>query len=85
MLEYFIVVIWLHISCNLDYIHAYVRKIYMVIVNRNLNMIKSCNEMVNVNCVTTSLTLTLSEQLLCNWRTGLMRTIMPHVQLNKIP
>jgi hypothetical protein len=79
MSEYFIVVIWLHISCNLDYIHAYVRKIYMVIGNHNLIMIKSCNEVVNFNYVATGLTLTLSEQLLCNWRTGLMRTIMPHV------
>jgi hypothetical protein len=48
-------------------------------------MIKSCNEVVNFNCVATSVALALNEQLLCNWRMGLMRTIMSHVRLGKSP
>jgi hypothetical protein len=45
---------------------VYLRKVYMVIVNRSLTMITSCSEMVNFNCVATSVALALSEQLLCN-------------------
>jgi hypothetical protein len=41
--------------------------------------------MVNFNYVATCVTLALSEQLLCNWCTTLMCTIMPHVQLRKGP
>jgi hypothetical protein len=48
-------------------------------------MIKSCNEVVNFNYVATSVALALNEQLLCNWRMALMRTIMPHVRLGKSP
>ncbi len=44
----------------------YVCKIYTVIVNCNLTMITSCNEMVNLNCVAINVALALSEQLLCN-------------------
>jgi hypothetical protein len=64
---------------------VYVHKIYTVIVNHNLTMITSYNEVVNFNCVTTSVVLTLSEQLLCNWHMMLMHTIMPHVWLGKVP
>jgi len=48
-------------------------------------MITSCNEVVDFNCVTTNVTLTLSEQLLCNWHIALMRAIMPRVRLGKGP
>ncbi len=63
----------------------YVRKKYTVIVNCNLTMIASCNEVVDFNCVTTGVTLTLSEQLLCNYHMALMCAIMPCVQLDKGP
>jgi hypothetical protein len=55
MLEYFIVVLQLHISCNLDIIRVFVHKVYTMIVNRSLTMITSCSEVVNLNCVATSL------------------------------
>jgi hypothetical protein len=48
-------------------------------------MITSCNKMVNFNYVATGVALMLSEQLLCNWHTALMHTIMPHVELGKGP
>ncbi len=51
----------------------------------SLTMITSCSELVNFNCVTTGVVLVLSEQLLCNSRVALMRTIMPHVRLGQGP
>jgi hypothetical protein len=51
----------------------------------SLNMITSCKEVVNLNYVATCVALTLSKQLLCNWRTTLMHTIMPRVWLGKGP
>jgi hypothetical protein len=39
----------------------YVRKIYMVIINHSLTMITTCDEVVNLNYVTTSVDLALSE------------------------
>jgi hypothetical protein len=47
-------------------------------------MITSYNEVVNFNCVTIGVVLTLSEQLLCNWHMMLMHTIMPRVWLGKV-
>jgi hypothetical protein len=69
----------------LDFIHAYARKEYMMIVNHSLTMITSCNKVVNLNYVVINITLALSEQLFCNWHMALMRMIMPHVQLGKGP
>jgi len=46
-------------------------------------MITSCNEVVNFNYVAISVTLTLSEQLFCNWCMMLMHMIMPCVWLGK--
>ncbi len=63
----------------------YIRKIYMVIVNRSLTMITSCNKVVNLNYVATGVALTRNEQLLCNWRMALMHMIMPRVRLGKGP
>jgi len=51
----------------------------MVIVNYSLTMITSYNKVVNLNFVTIGVALVLKEQLLCNWPTVLMHTIMPHV------
>jgi hypothetical protein len=48
-------------------------------------MIISCNETVNLNCVAIGVTLTLSEQLFCNWHMILMHTSMPRVRLGKGP
>jgi hypothetical protein len=84
MSKYFIVVILLHISCNLDFIWAYVCKVYTVIINHSLTMITSCNKMVNFNYVATGVALMLSEQLLCNWHMT-MRTTIRHVHLSKSP
>jgi len=69
----------------LDFIWAYVRKVYTVIINHNLTMITNYNEMVNLNNVATGVVLSVSEQLLCNWHTTLMRVIMPRVWLCKGP
>ncbi len=68
MLKDFIVLILLHISCNLDSAWTNVCKIYTVIVNCSLTMITSCSKVVNLNCVVTSVecVLVLSEQLFCN-------------------
>jgi hypothetical protein len=48
-------------------------------------MIISCDEVVNLNYVVINVALTLSEQLLCNRRMALMRTIMPLARLGKVP
>ncbi len=48
-------------------------------------MITNYNEMVNLNNVATGVVLSVSEQLLCNWHTTLMRVIMPRVWLCKGP
>jgi hypothetical protein len=72
-------------SCNLNSIWVYVRKIYTMIINRSLTMIISCNKLVNFNYVAIGVALALSEQLLCNWCITLMHIIMPHVWLGKGP
>jgi hypothetical protein len=64
---------------------GYVCKKYTVIGNHNFTMITSCNEMVNLNRVVTSVLLTLNDQLLCIWHMVLMHTIMSHVWLSKGP
>jgi hypothetical protein len=57
----------------------------VVIVNRSLTMITSCNKEVNFNYVATGVALALNEQLLCNWHMALMHTIMPRVRSNEGP
>jgi hypothetical protein len=57
----------------------------MMMVHRSLTMITSCSEVVNLNYVVTGVALALNEQLLCNWCTMLMCTIMPRVWLGKGP
>jgi len=42
-------------------------------------MITSCSVVANFNYVAIGVALVLSEQLLCNWHTTLMRMIMPRV------
>jgi len=63
----------------------YVCKVYTMIINHSLTMITSCNEVVNLNYVAIGVALMSSEQLLCNWHTALMRTVVPHVRLGKGP